>query len=408
MTRNTLLSAVLGLPLLLSVALGQPRFATLYTVTGGPPLGLSYGNGAFYAAMGVLGNATCGAILELHPPAPGAGWTVTTLYTFATTGGDACGPTGAPLQGPNGVLYGVSYGGGANFAGSAAYELQPPASPGGQWTDSVIYSFTALGEPGGDGGTPLGLILSPTGSLYIPTSTGGTYEEGSVFELTPPAMPGGTWTGTVLYSFPAGPPAGDYTASLAFGPKGVLYGANQLSGPTDSGAIFELFPPAAPGGAWTERTLHAFKGFADGAVPNNVIAGPKGTLYGTTLGTTSVSQNGEGTVFQLTPPSTPGTPWTKTILKSFGYNYNCGPDSPLVLRNGAIYGAACQTSGGVVFKLQPPAAGGGAWTYTALHTFTNGQTPYGGIVVTKNGAIYGTTINPANLQPGGTIYEIVP
>ena len=70
--------------------------------------------------------------------------------------------------------------------------------------------------------------------------------------------------------------------------------------------------------------------------------------------------------------------------------------------------AACLSAGGVVFKLDPPSSSGGAWTYTALHTFTDGQVPAGGIVVTKDGRIYGTTINPANMQPGGTVYEIVP
>jgi hypothetical protein len=98
-----------------------------------------------------------------------------------------------------------------------------------------------------------------------------------------------------------------------------------------------------------------------------------------------------GSVFQLTPASTPGAPWTKTILKSFGYDYNCGPDSPLILRGGNLYGAACQSGGGVVFELQPPSAGSSGWTYTALHTFTNGQVPFGPMVMTEDGAMYGTT-----------------
>ncbi|MGA2593271.1 MAG: hypothetical protein ABSH32_25425 [Bryobacteraceae bacterium] len=410
MSRTTLISAGLTLPLMLSAALGQSRFATVYTFTSGPPLGLSHASGAFYLAIGGVGNITCGAISELLPPASKGGtWTENTVHTFATAGGDACGPTGAPVPGPSRALYGVSYGGGAYFSGGGtAYELQPPTSSGGAWTESVIYSFTALGQPGGDGGTPYGLIASPSGSLYTPTSDGGIYENGSAFELTPPAAPGQAWTGAVLYSFPGGGPMGAITDSLAFGPGGVLYGANQLGAAQDSGTIFELFPPTTPGGAWTETTLYTFQGFADGAVPNDVILGPGGVLYGTTMGTTSVSNNGAGTVFQLTPPTTPGAPWTKTILKSFGHNFNCGPDSPLVLRNGGIYGAACLSAGGVVFKLDPPSSSGGAWTYTALHTFTDGQVPAGGIVVTKDGRIYGTTINPANMQPGGTVYEIVP
>jgi len=155
-----------------------------------------------------------------------------------------------------------------------------------------------------------------------------------------------------------------------------------------------------------ETTLYTFQAFADGAAPNDVILGPDGSLYGTTLGLAPASDNGAGTVFQLTPPGTPGAPWTKTILKSFGYGYNCGPDSPLILHNGDLYGAACLSGGGVVFKLEPPSAPGGAWTTTYLHHFTDGQVPGGAMVLTKNGAIYGATIDESSGT--GTIYEIAP
>jgi hypothetical protein len=406
MTRNSIVFSALALQVVLSSALAQTRFATVYTFTSGGPLGLSYANGSFYGAANVESSTSCGTVFELNAPTvAGGSWTETTLYTFPLTSSlSPCGPVGAPAWGPGGALYGVT-GGGGPYLGGTAYELSPPASPGGVWTQETIYNFTGLGEPGGDGGFPQGLLISRTGSLFVPTSNGGTYEEGSVIELTPPASPGGTWTATPLYGFPVGP-AGDDTDSVAFGPKGVLLGANELSGTTDSGTIFELSPPTSPGGAWTETTLYAFGGYADGASPNDVLAGPNGTVYGTTLGRVPASSDGVATVFQLSPPSTPGGPWTKTILKSFGYNYDCGPDSPLILRNGKLFGAACLSGGGVVFELTPPSTSGAAWTYTALHTFTNGQIPSGGMLMTKNGAIYGTTQDAAGTS--GTAYEIVP
>ena len=394
--RTILISAGIALPLLLSTAAGQTHFTTVYTFANANPVGLTYANGVFYGATNYASN--CGTIFELQPPtAPGGAWTETTLYSFPSATAGPCGPE-TPVPGPGGVLYGVAYSGG-EYGDGAAFELQPPASPGGAWTESVIYTLV---------GAPAALLPGPRGSLFTPTGNGGTYGEGSVFELTPPSSAGGTWTGTTLYSFPVGA-AGGTTDSIAFGPNGVLFGANELVGPTeDSGTIFELFQPTSPGGAWTESTLYTFNGFGDGAAPNDIILGPNGTLYGATLGRAPASENGIGSVFQLTPPTTPGAPWTKTILKSFGYNYNCGPDSPLILRNGNLYGAACLSGGGVVFELQPPATTGGTWTYTALHTFTNGQVPYGPMVMTKNGALYGTTRDLSGTGPSGTAYEIVP
>jgi len=177
--------AVLSALLLASIAFGQSHFATLYTFTGYYPTGLTYANGAFYGATYQFGN--CGTVFELQPPAaPSGEWTETTLYAFPIQG-DACYPTGALVVASSG-LYGVTEDGGANLGG-AAYELQPPTSLGGAWTENVIYSFAGLGEPGGDGGFPTGLFRGPAGSLYVTTCCGGTLGEGSVFELTPPASP---------------------------------------------------------------------------------------------------------------------------------------------------------------------------------------------------------------------------
>src|ERR1700685_3699214 len=68
----------------------------------------------------------------------------------------------------------------------------------GAWaaaTEQVLYSFT----DGSDGGYPMaGLIFDAAGNLYGTTSSGGVYDQGTVFELSPS---NGTWTETVLYNF---------------------------------------------------------------------------------------------------------------------------------------------------------------------------------------------------------------
>src|SRR5580700_10552405 len=71
--------------------------------------------------------------------------------------------------------------------------------------------------------------------------------------------------------------------------------------------------------AWaaSEKVLYRFHG-ADGDVPVNVILGPDGALYRTTVtgGTNCLStSNGCGVVFQLTPEAKGG--WRETVLHDF-------------------------------------------------------------------------------------------
>jgi len=79
-----------------------------------------------------------------------------------------------------GALYGTA-GGGANGHGSV-YKLTP--SSGGDWMETVVYSFTG----GLDGDTPSGgVMLDTSGNLYGTTQMGGTYRQngGVAFEITP-------------------------------------------------------------------------------------------------------------------------------------------------------------------------------------------------------------------------------
>jgi len=102
------------------------------------------------------------------------------------------------------------------------------------------------------------------------------------------------------------------------------------------------------------------------------------------------------------PGSTPGTPWTETVLYSFTGGKDGGdPAAGLVMgKNGALYGTTGYLNFGpalygTVFGLAPPASPNGAWTETVLHTFSDmggdGIYPTASLVVGKNGAIYGTT-----------------
>src|SRR3984885_14659045 len=67
--------------------------------------------------------------------------------------------------------------------------------------ESTLYNF--LGHP--DGSNPSSPVtFDKAGNIYGTTADGGMFGFGAIFELSPPAMAGGSWTENVLYSFEAG------------------------------------------------------------------------------------------------------------------------------------------------------------------------------------------------------------
>jgi uncharacterized repeat protein (TIGR03803 family) len=121
---------------------------------------------------------------------------------------------------------------------------------------SVIYSF----KGGDDGASPhAGLIQSKNGPLYGTTYTGGTGSLGTVFELAPGT--GESWTKTVLHNF-SGSDGSLPVANLVFNVSGMLYGTTLQGGAAGGGGtVFELTPPSVAGGTWTQTVLYSF---ADG------------------------------------------------------------------------------------------------------------------------------------------------
>jgi hypothetical protein len=270
-------------------------------------------------------------------------WKKTKLHDFGSVPDDVVTPDLGLFSAPEG-LYGVDQGG-ANGTG-AFYLLTAPASGKGAWTQNILFSFMASGsgDAAGPGGEP---IRDAAGNFYGVTALGGVNNLGAVYELSPPAVSGGSWTEAVLYSFngtdgtlPVGP--------LLLGPGGVLYGTANGGGDNGAGLVFELDPPAIPSDAWTENILHAFGGVGDGGSPaNGVITGKSGRLFGTA----------GGTVFMLHRPHSRGGAWTETVLHSFSVSDGFIINSPITLFKNALYGVTAQggTFGtGTAFKLTLP------------------------------------------------------
>jgi uncharacterized repeat protein (TIGR03803 family) len=366
------------------------------------PNGILYGAGDGY-----------GGVFQLTPPATSGGaWTETTLtddYVY-----------GAPVAlGPNGDLYGIA----SHTTMQDVFSLTPPASPGA-WIETVLYTFPACSAaidrtecPDGYGIAQL--AVGPDGTVYGIAAHGGKYGRGTIFALTPPSAPGGAWTDTVLYNF-TGHPDGAQPSGLTLGSDGTLY-ITASGGRMGKGGIFALTPPALPGGAWTEKALYSFKGSPDGMSPAGAVTiGSDGTLYGVT---TFGGYQERGTVFQVKPPESSEESWKESVLHRFK-NFTDGkrPSAGLALGSaGEIYGATsrggesagdCKRSGcGTIFELIPPVSSGGAWTETLLETFPCGKSgcqPYGGLVASPDGAIYGTTTYGGSRGNGGTAFRIQP
>ncbi|HXM40733.1 MAG TPA: choice-of-anchor tandem repeat GloVer-containing protein [Bryobacteraceae bacterium] len=119
----------------------------------------------------------------------------------------------------------------------------------------ILYTFSE----GEDGYLPgSGVVIGPGRTLYGTTVTGGSAGAGTVYALAAPATPGGAWTETVLYSFLGDTDGSAPTWSPVIGSGGVLYGATNSGGIANDGTVFSLTPPVSPGGAWTHAVLYHF------------------------------------------------------------------------------------------------------------------------------------------------------
>jgi uncharacterized repeat protein (TIGR03803 family) len=379
--------------------------------------------GNLYGTTSQGGADDCGIVFELSPPAPGGGaWIETILHDF-TNNSDGCSPIGALTIDNNGSLFGTTVYGGVGVEGNSygtAFELSPPSEVGGSWTYAVIASF----DSGVVAIYPAGqMAIDASGNLYGFSDGGNNnYPEcggncGNIFELQPPAVAGGAWTGLSIYNFKGGTTDGFDPTGIILGPDGVLYGTTGEGGPGDWGTFFKLTPPGAPGGAWTEHVLYGFTP-ANPAPSGGVIAGREGTYFGTGEGLT-----GLGTVFELIPPSA-GKGWTESVLYSFTHGTDgYSPFGVISDKSGNLYGAAldggnpnpknCLSAGcGTVYELSPPAAPGGAWTETTLYDFAGGSdggNPKGPLVLLK-GLLFGATSygGTPNVGSGGTVFRITP
>ena len=383
-------------------------FQVLHTFTGqqdgaNPAAGLTRNRGGKLYGTTSGGTIAYGSVFQLAEP--GSGWVLSPLYDILQLS-DGYDPDSPLVFGPDGNLYGTTSVGGYRRCGGdgcgVVFKLQPPAAvcvsflcP---WTETVLYTFG--GPP--DGWRPSGVVFDTAGNLYGVTENGGSASCGGVgcgmvWELTPS---GGRWTETILYNFQGGDDGQFPTGGLIFDAAGKLYGTT-TAGTSEDGTVYELSPSD---GGWTKTILHNFRA-SDGSAPQGpLVADQAGNLYGVTpqggssndgnlfelvrsenwtfevlynfdgeqpsaglvfdnAGNLYDTSNGGvlnyGTVFKLTPSN--GS-WVLTDLHDFSESDGIYPNGSLILdANGNIYGTS--SAGGGFFGVCDGGCGT-AWEIT--------------------------------------------
>jgi uncharacterized repeat protein (TIGR03803 family) len=267
-------------------------------------------------------------------------------------------------------------------------------------TERVLYSFSG-GNDGGNAAT--GLALDASGNLYGTTVVGGTYNCGTVFELSPQ---GSSWQENALYAFTCygdgKNPHGGVTLD-----RGNLVGTTVAGGTGGAcagdgcGVVFQLKQSGS------ESTLHDFTAGNDGFGPGGAVTFDSGGhIFGTTPDGGTYSQ---GVIYEVMRS---GRHWHEHVVHPFtgGRDGGVGSLGQLLYDSSNFYGVT-ELGGahgaGTVFKLSP--GSNNQWTLKTIYAFKgtpDAGYPYGGLIADASGNLYGTTYygGAAGL---GSVFELV-
>jgi uncharacterized repeat protein (TIGR03803 family) len=370
----------------------------------------------------------------------GANWcssqtVLTTLYTF-NPGSSSAFPASDLTQASDGNYYGTTAEGGTGaFCGistgcGTVFKISPT---GGFLT---LYNFCSL-PACADGAFPeAGLVQGQDGLLYGTTYDGGistlcgAYGCGTIFKITTNAIL------TTLHSFciQTGCPDGQLpNAALVEGSDGNFYGTTKSGGANNASVCWAsngsivgcgtAFKVTSDGDLSTLynfcSAINSQNLCADGYYPAAaLVQGTDGDFYGTTSGggVNQVEVATGGTIFKL------GTSGQLTTLYSFCGLSSCAdgsiPYAPLTeVGSGTFYGTTSAGGTGNT-KSSPPCSGCGtlfevtsAGQLSTLYNFCSqtrcidGRAPEGGLILGRNGTVYGTTLY-GGAHFDGTVFAI--
>ena len=163
------------------------------------------------------------------------------------------------------------------------------------------------------------------------------------------------------------------------------------------GAIIKLSPNA--NGTYTETINHSFTGGSEGNYPITLLADASGNLFGSTLVGGISGTHGKdcdlgcGVIFELQPRAAGG--WTYTVLYRFPtVTDGDHPSLSLIDSAGNLYGWADggASSKSLIFQLSP--SSDGTWTKTTLYSFLG-----------KTDGSFGV---PTTIDAAGNVFGTVP
>jgi uncharacterized repeat protein (TIGR03803 family) len=290
-------------------------------------------------------------------------------------------PAGSLMQASNGKLYGMTHMGGfSNYGVLFEYDLNTDF-----YIKELDFSKTI------NGSTPYGsLVLATNGKLYGMTYDGGVNKLGVIFEYNPVSniyTKKLDFDGTNNGSYPYG--------SLIQLSNGNLCGMTRKGGAWDAGVIFEYNPVTN-----TYAKKLDFSGNTSGMYPyGSLIQATNGKLFGMTL---NGGSNALGDIFEYDPTS-----YIYIQLMSFdGTNNGSYPYGSLIqATNGKLYGMTWRggvNDMGVLFEYDLI-----NHIYNTNIDFagpTNGEFPFGSLMLASNGKLYGMTFRGGS-NDSGVLFE---
>lgn len=281
---------------------------------GNPTGGLILGNDGNYYGTTWYGGTGGGTLFKVTPEGAES-----IVYAFSGSQDGAL--PSKPIQGADGNFYGTAYWGG----GPNGYGIIYKVTPSGE--ETILQSFSDT--DGGPANPGAGLTLGADGNFYGTSTRGGTFGQGTIFQMTPAGAL------TVLYSF-SGTDGATPAAELIQIKDGEFFGTARAGGGSGNGTVFKI------NAAGEIVLLHSFAGGADGAYPTSpLMRGHDGAFYGTTQagGTGNCASPGLpigcGTVFRITRSGDESVIYTFTGYPTDGSS----PESGLVQsKDGTLYG----------------------------------------------------------------------
>ena len=330
-----------------------PGFSNLMQASDGMLYGMTENGGAY----------NVGVLFQYNPSTS----TYTKKLDFADTITNGSNPTGSLIQASDGMLYGMTYSGGADSVG-VLFQYNPSTST---YTKKLDFADTT------NGSYPYGSLMQASdGMLYGMTTFGGANGYGVLFQYNPSTS---TYTkkldfaGTTNGSYPAG--------SLMQASDGMLYGMTGEGGANNLGVLFQYNPSTS---TYTKKL--DFAGANNGSGPwGSLKQASDGMLYGMTNDGGAYNL---GVLFQYNPS-------TNTYTKKLDFDTTNGsyPHGDLMqASDGMLYGMT-ENGGaynmGVLFQYNPSTS-----TYTKKLDFagtTNGSLPLGSLMQASDGMLYGMT-----------------